>query len=414
MLSPFKKILLAGCYTALCLPITAAASNTLSPENTRWANWFTEQISQHPQVWAARQSMLADLSLANSREQPLYNPELETEYEREGDDDNFRIGLSQTIDWWGKREVRTQQANFSSLAAKASYQQALQQTTADALLALIRWQSAKQRASLAQEQEAQLDTLLELINQRQRAGDLGEIDTEIAYLSLSQNLNSTAQTISAFKKAEAELRAMLPGWTESAAQIPEQLWSDGDPQNGQWLDTHPKVTAARTRWSVLQQGSELARRETKAEPRFGINAGQSGEDDVIALTFSMPLNVRNNYSAEARAADDQALAAEARYHAIRRQQQAGIEAAGDTLLTYQQQYQRWQTLMGDRGQRSLELLAKQWRSNDMSTTEYLLASQQRNQGLLAGIELQENFQAARVNWLLQTGTINAALAQLAQ
>ena len=65
--------------------------------------------------------------------------------------------------------------------------------------------------------------------------------------------------------------------------------------------------------------------------------------------------------------------------------------------------------MAGRSERSQILLEKKWRSGDMSTTEYLLALQQLTEGLASGIELREQFQLAQIEWLFQTGKINAAL-----
>ena len=68
--------------------------------------------------------------------------------------------------------------------------------------------------------------------------------------------------------------------------------------------------------------------------------------------------------------------------------------------------------MKGRAESSGNLLEKQWRSGDMSMTEYLLALQQRTEGLNAGIELHTQFQLARIEWLLQTGQMETALMQV--
>jgi hypothetical protein len=128
----------------------------------------------------------------------------------------------------------------------------------------------------------------------------------------------------------------------------------------------------------------------------------------------MPLNIRNNFSAQARAANQQALAAEANFLSIMRKQRFSIQSSIDTLLTYQKNYQRWQQLMDGRGKRSGDLLQKQWQSGDVSTTEYLLALQQRAEGLKAGIDLQSQFQLSQIDWLLQVGQIKTVLQQLSQ
>jgi len=381
--------------------------------DTSWGYWFRNQISLHPDVVAAREKMNAALSTAESLERPLYNPELDTEYEREGRDNNYRLGLSQTIDWWDKRGTQKQQAIYGRTAARRSFNLVVQQKSAEALQALVIWNASRQGSTLALQQEQQLTTLLDLIKARQQSGDLGEIDMELAFLSLSQKLNDAAQAQARFKQAEARLQELLPDWSAAWARIPDNLWTIGEKKDvDQMVDEHSAVAAARADWEVMKQSAQLSRLKGKAEPTVGLNAGKSSGDTVVGVTLSIPLNVRNNFSAEARAASQEALAAEAGYRSIRRKQQAAIRASTATLNEYRKRYQRWHSLMQGRGENSAILLEKQWRSGDMSTTEYLLALQQRTEGLIAGIELHTKLQLARVDWLLQTGQMQTALMQV--
>ncbi len=403
------KCLILGWLCTLNLSgVVYAASPNLS-----WARWFQNQIQQHPEIIAAKEKMNAAFSTAEGRQNPLYNPELETEFEREGDNDNYSVGLSQTIDWWDKRGTRAQQAGFSRTAARQAYKLMVQQKIAESLQTLIEWQAANQQSKLALQQETQMETLITLINKRQSAGDLGQVDAELALLSFSQKLNETAHAQVRLRQSEAQLRELLLDWSPNQAEIPMAFWSLNIPRStARSIDEHPAVTAAKAEWEVIQKSAQLAQLESKAEPTFGINAGKTGDDNVVALTFSMPLNVRNNFTAEVRAANQEALSAEAQYRAIRRKQQFAIESSRATLGEFQQRFERLKTLMRGRGERSENLLAKQWSSGDMSTTEYLLALQQRTEGLVAGIELQTQFQLARVNWLLQSGQLNTVLKQL--
>jgi outer membrane protein, heavy metal efflux system len=399
-----------GCLISLLLS-NGVSSATLGAD---WTTWLVTQIEQHPEVLAAKENMNAAFSMAENLEKPLYNPELETEYEREEESNNYRIGLSQTIDWWDKRAVRSQQAIFQRSTAKSAFQLAKQQKIAEALESIIQWQGANERAELAIEQENQLGTLLDLVKSRQVSGDLGQVDAELTFLGLTRRLNETAEAQADLKAAEARLLEILPAWTPHRSQIPDQLWRTGDlSRSDEWIDVHPSVLSAKGEWEILQQSAELARRDAKAEPTIGINAGQSTEGDVAALTLSIPLNVRNNFSAAARAVSQEALAAEADYRAIRRKQKAAVDAAYFSLEAYERQYERWASLMEGRGERSGTLLERQWTEGDLSTTEYLLALQQRTEGILAGIELSTEYQMARINWLFQTGQIHTALAQAA-
>lgn len=406
-----SKRFVFGYLCALYLPGIAMADSS----DASWVRWLQNQVHHHPAVVAAKEKMNAAFSIAESNEQPLYNPELETEFEREGDANNYQVGISQTVDWGGKRGVGKQMAKANRRAAEYDFALKLQQQTTLSLQALVKWQAANHHAKLALKQENQLGTLLDLVKQRQRAGDLGQLDAELTVLGLSQTLNTTAQALAQLKQEGAHLRELLPDWSPESAQIPEGFWSINNKlpedlsQITQWVDEHPEVMVARAEWDGLQKKAKLVSQETKADPTLGIAGGKSDNQNVLALTFSIPLNVRNNFNAEEKAAQLEALAAEAQYQSIRRKKQYAIQAAYDVLQEYLQRAKRWQELMAGRSERSQILLEKKWRSGDMSTTEYLLALQQLTEGLASGIELREQFQLAQIEWLFQTGKINAAL-----
>tara|TARA_R110002110_G_scaffold413508_1_gene640991 strand:+ start:3498 stop:4721 length:1224 start_codon:yes stop_codon:yes gene_type:complete len=387
--------------------LTFAASSDIE-----WQDWLVDQISIHPEVVSAREAMNASLSLADGLERPIYNPVLGGGIEREGDANNFNVGISQTFDWTNKQSVRETQAVYSREAARQYYQIALQQKLSEALLTLVEWQAARDRAELALTQEDQLNTLVDLFAERQDSGDLGQIDVELAILGLSQRLNVSAQALAELRDIEARLLELLPDWTEERGAIPDSFWSSELPtQPSLLLDEHPFVMSAKADWEALQQVAELANRATRSDPSIGINAGETDNENQISLSFSIPLNVRNNYNAEARAANQTALAAEAEYRAVRRQQEYVILAAMNILEEYRTRFLRWQNLIGGIEETSAELLEIQWNAGDISTTEYLLALQQRTEGLMAGIELQKLYKRAEVNLLYQTGQITNILSQ---
>jgi cobalt-zinc-cadmium efflux system outer membrane protein len=128
----------------------------------------------------------------------------------------------------------------------------------------------------------------------------------------------------------------------------------------------------------------------------------------VGLSLSIPLNVRNNFSAETRAAEQAALEAEAHFQAIYRKQRFNWQAAQAAWQRYEQQYRRWQKLVQGRVENSADLLERQWRSGDLSTTDYLLALNQRAESLLAGIELEKQTRLTLTDVLLQSGRLTAA------
>lgn len=404
MLKPSLHYFFMGCLWLVALPGIALAS----PPDNGWQNWLTDQLRQHPQIITAKKTMDANLEQASTYEQPLYNPELETAYERNGDDNNYQVGLSQTIDLWDKRGVRRQQGNFRQQAARIGYQLALQQKTAEALQSIINYQASRDLADFAEKQEKQMNTLLNLVEKQQLAGDTGQADTELAFLNLSQRLNATAQAKANLRQVESRLDELFQMWSPEKVAIPVSFWDlKGQNLTAQELDQLPVVAEARNQYQFLEKEAQLAKLTTKAEPTIGISGGEDGDEDVVAISLSIPLNFRNNYQAEARAVSQQSAAARQNYRAVKRQSHFSSQAALATMREYRNYFERWETLMTGRGETSGELLEKQWNSGDMSTTEYLLALEQRTMGMIAGIELRTQFQQACVNWLFTTGQLSS-------
>lgn len=395
-----QRALLGACV--LFLPLLAHA------QTSTWEAWLASQIQQHPGVLAAREQWLGSNASADALEQPLYNPELSTDLERIGEEDNYRAGVSQTIDWWDKRGARQQQARHLRSAAESLYRQQVLDKTAEALAALVEWRAAKRAADVAQAQQQQLNALLELVEKRQQAGDLGSVDAELTFLSLSQQLAQVAEVEAALQKAETRVHELLPEWSPERSGIPDDFWPSppGSPTDKALLN-HPAVASAYARWQSLKEEAEVTRRAAKADPTLGFNAGRDGGENVVGLTFSIPLNVRNDFSAETRAASRVALEAEARFRAIYRKQRFDWQAAHAAWQRFDQQYRRWQTLVQGRITNSAELLERQWRSGDLSTTDYLLALNQRAESLRAGIELKKQTRLALTEALQQSGRLTS-------
>ena len=380
-----------------------------------WKQWFLSQLESHPSMSAMRAQLISTNANAEAAEQPLYNPELSSEFERNGEDNNYTLGVQQTFDWWDRRAVKQQQAGFIRQAAEAQYRQQLLEKTANALSALVEWRANDRAASIAESQKAQLNTLLALAEKRQKAGDIGSIDAELAFLSLSQQLAQVAETEVALRKAESRVRELLPEWTARQGGVPEALWpSDPAEVSENDLLAHPLVASARAQWQSLQEEAEVIRLTAKAEPTVGVNAGRDTGENLIGLTFSMPLNVRNNFSAETRAASSAALEQEARYQAVYRKQRFNWQSAQMAWKRYQEQHLHWQTLVQGRVNNSAELLERQWRSGDLSTTDYLQALNQRTDSLLAGIQLEKQTRLALTDMLLQSGSLLTQLVSTAK
>ena len=391
----------------MTLPAYGAQPSPLS------GTWLSHQINQHPDIIAANELLKAVFSSAQGAKKPLYNPQLASGVEREGNVTNFSIGLIQTIDIWDKQQVKAAQANYQLTAASKGFTYRVEEKTAQALQALIKWQAVNEKAALALAQEQQLKILLDIVRDRKNVGDIAQIDLELTFLNLSQLLNRSAKIQSQLRQTKAQVMELLPDWTPSNPAYPKQgLGITNVEVPADWIKQHPLVAQAGALWQVQKSQADYAILRGKAEPTVGFTLGKNNSENVVAMTFSMPLNVRNNYSDDVTAAQKQALSAQASFHSAFRKQKYLVQANTDSLISTRGYLQRWQKLMAGRGDRSAQLLNKQWRAGDINTSKYLLALQQRTDGLYAGIELQAQFNLSEVNWLLSVGQIRAATNRL--
>jgi len=398
--------LLGGCTLQLLLATAVHAADV--PED--WGSWLVRQVDMHPDVVAASETMNANLALADQLDRPIYNPGLLGSYEREGDRNNWRVGLGQTFDINRRRVAQNDQAAAVRSAARQSFTAAWQGQAIEVLGAMVTRQAAQQRYELALEQQAQLDIIIDLMRQRQQAGDVGQIDVEMTTLSLSQRLNHTALSLAEFQSAEAVLRELLLMWNENLAEVPEEFWALPVVQPPEeWLLNHPDVLAARAIWESLQHQATVADRARKAEPTLVLDGGKEGDESVVSLALAVPLLLRNNYDDQVRSANQTALAAKANYRATQRRLSFQMEAATTVARQYREQFERWQKVSANSGERSGNLLELQWAEGDLSTNEYLVLLQQRIDGLLASIELTENYRLSLLEWLNTTGRVHAQL-----
>ena len=405
MLKDFFK---SWAHACVCLGLLSPGLSAANESS--WVARFTQAVMQHPGTQTAQAELESDLSRAKVFGARLYNPELDAELESEGSDTNFRVGVSQTLDWWNRQDVVSTQSERVEAAAQSRYRQQLLQRFAEGMQVLIDIDAARRDLEFARNQERQQRQILELIEQRQQAGDLGQVDAELAHLGLIQKMTERTQADTALIRAEAQLAKVLPGFS-GPFEIPEAVWSEADrlaasgKQPTEWAKEHPEVQQAITEWQSKKTEAKLVSLEAKAEPRLGIGAGRSGEDNVFALTLSLPLHVRNDFSSNIEAANQAVTSTQVAYQATTRNRIAEIEASQSILRQYAERYAQWQEMILGRKTSNEKLLERLWSTGELSTTEYLNIRQQGSEAVASGIELKTGLNQARIDWLVQSGRI---------
>ncbi len=137
-----------------------------------------------------------------------------------------------------------------------------------------------------------------------------------------------------------------------------------------------------------------------------MSAGQDGGESAVGLTFSIPLNIRNNYSDATNAAYSKSIAAEANFRSVYRKQSFEAKANYESLLISQKYYQRWKQLIQKRVEKSTKLINARWEAGDINTADYLLALSQQAEGLHSGIQLEKDFRLSEISFIWSIGQLS--------
>ncbi|OUS28213.1 hypothetical protein A9Q99_11795 [Gammaproteobacteria bacterium 45_16_T64] len=411
-------------YVVSCISVgivsSIANAESFGAENSSlaapsWGSRLQQYIYSSATVTTARQQRDGETLEAKAiQASRYYSPELTTEFEREGDANNYQFGLSQTIDWQGKGKLQRTVGDYSQQLASQRFDNTLLAFQDDVLNALVVWNAAAERATLAVTQQENLNALLALIRERQRSGDIGDIDAQLAVTGLSKGLMESANARIAVQESASRIQQLLPGLPSQEWVIPSHFWRSGavevSPENmQQWLTRHPDVRFAESQWQLSKTKAELVSAETTVDPTLGVIVGKSDTDNVVGLNLSIPLNLDNSRAYNADAQTQLMLSAESAYRAIRQQVNNQMTAAQNTLAERYHARTSWQSLMRGRNTQGEQLLKKQWRSGDLSTMDYLQISRSLMESKAAGIDIEEQYQLASIHWLRQTAQIQTVL-----
>ncbi|WJW76378.1 TolC family protein [Thiohalobacter sp. IOR34] len=390
---------LLGCL--LGTPLLAAAS----ADPLRPLRPLAETLlAEHPAVQSARAELEQVEAEARAAGRPLYNPELEVDYEN-ATDVTKTLGLSQTVDWNGKRLARRQAGDQRLRAARARLDAIRQQLLGELLGELATFDTAREAARLARHRVELLSAFLRLAEQRFAAGDVGRADVDLARLALSEARMRAAARSAAARSSAARLGALVArpanGWP-GLPSLPERL-EQTDP--AQLLQRHPRLRQAEAEAAAARAGVTSAQRQRRPDPTLAVRGGREADKRLLGLTLSIPLYVRNDYSAEVDAAAAAAVRAEQAYRDGLRRARAELEAAAERYRLTRAALRDWQ----EHGRQSLqgrtELLQRLWESGEIDTTDHLVQLQQMLDTQLASVELRGDVWQAWLAWLQAAGRI---------
>lgn len=377
--------------------------------------YVAQVLASHPALLAAQADVEAARAQMRADGKPLYNPELDIEYDN-ALDNGARVGITQRFNVVGKRQARKAVGAAELRAAEARYRIVRKQLLVDLLSAVARFQAAVARRDLARNRVSLDEEFLAIAERRWREGDIPQASLLTAKLALAEARAEYSAAELAFSQAQEALAAIT-----GRRDIPPPPLV-GAPKGGvrelseEDIRQLPEVLLAQSESRAAQALVQVARKAQVPDPAISFNLGRErgGVDPLgrrerttaFGLGLSVPLPVRNGFRAEVEVARARTLSAERNLANTVRLARARVT---ETARRHRLALEAWRTWQ-QQGQASLTqqraLLRRLWRTGDIGVPEFLLQINQTFATEEAGIAVKEQLWTTWFEWLGASARLN--------
>ncbi len=388
------------------LKTTNATITSARKSNAGIQHWLDKNVDNQPSVLAAKSALDAARFQLIAAGKALYNPALEINAEN-AETRVKSIGISQTIDWGNIRDARTQMATAQQRAANFVLEKVRRKVTVQLLAALAEYHTTTALAVLAEQAEQLMQRFAKLAKRRFDAGDLGQVEADLAKLSSAQSRFKRANALSAQARAKQNL-AVLTGTIHT--HLPAFISSFPNPQSAtkniaQTLQRLPQVQALMAHIAALRAQVDVRASEATAKPTITLRAGKENQDRLLGITLSIPLQLRNNFRAEVKVANAQLIQAESETQQIYRKLRGRLQIATITYALSRNAWFNWQADAANSLSLQIKLLERLWRAGELSTTDYLVQLKQTVEAKTSAIKQRGRMWTNWSKWLLASGEI---------
>ena len=385
------------------------------------ANFVDGILSRHPVLRSAEAAR--DEALARERQagRPIYNPELEVDYE-EAVDETYTVGLLQTIDWAGKKDAAYAVSASERYAADAVYVQKRNEIAADILQDLSDFWAAQAFHKLANTNKALMSDFARQAGMRFQAGDIMRVEYETAQLAYAEArmrlAEADAYTTAQANKLMAFGAPVDPiGWPAMPTELPEHVLSSREIRA--MVETLPQVRAARARVEGAEAAIDLARAQKRPDPTIGIRAGEEDDESLVGVSFSIPLFVRNNFDDDVMAAISAKAKIEADADTVTRSARADLTVSLLRFSTMREAWVDWEEVSSVSLDTQSKVLTRLWEARELSMGEFLLQYRQTLEAQRTAVELRQTLWESWIDFIRQSNQIEhwlstASVAQTAE
>ena len=366
----------------------------------------------NPQI----QSMQAELEQAGANaqasDQPIYNPDLNLEGERvhkDEQEDTYTVGISQSIDWSGKRHARASVGQANLQTARAQLAATRLTVSVQALKALANYQSQKTIVATVKRQAGILKQFDEQTRRKFKSGDIAQDALDQANLAYAEVISQLGEAEAQLSEDKAHLQALTNSapsqWPSLPVQLPKAILAN-QAEMERWIMQLPTMRVLTSQEQSSQAGIKVAQTETRPDPTLQLKGGEEDHQASVGVGISIPLFVRNNYQAQVLAASAQATAiAQLRLNQYR-ESKAALEGSMARYGELRRAYLEWKQVSQHSLNGGMALLDKLWSAGELSATDYLVQVKQRLDSAIAGQNLLGNAWGAWFKQLQASGRLN--------
>jgi cobalt-zinc-cadmium efflux system outer membrane protein len=396
--------------------VCAAESTQSSHKNTEQddlANFVRQVVDTHPSVSAARAALDASSAYEAAASRPLYNPELEFEAE-DTDVETRTVGISQTLDWGGKRRARLTVAEAERRSVDADFTAVRWQVSVGLLTALADYQTETERRQLAEARATAMQEFADLSRQRFDSGDISQIELDLAVLANTQarmQLATATTGVAESKQAVVNFVGQMPvnRWPSLDVELPPVTATGAGPE--ELVMALPQVRAAQLNTEVAAAKVMLRQRERRVDPTLSLRGGKEGDEDLVALNVTIPLPVRNSFRHEVTAADAEYRQAKEVLSDVSRRAYSRFLGAKERYEIAQAAWKDWQQTGDVSLQSQDETLRRLWQAGEIGTTDYLVQLKQTLDTGESALELRSALWRAWFEWMTASGHIKDWLGE---
>jgi cobalt-zinc-cadmium efflux system outer membrane protein len=347
--------------------------------------------------------------VASSR--PLYNPDLEFAYDDEGPEETTTAGIALTLDLSGKRRARTDAGQADLVVAEAEAALRRSDFAQRWLQAWTEHGVARERVRIGEERLALMQRFADLAERQLTVGDISSLERDLALLARDEAQAEQA-TLLVDAASAAEAYRAVGGNPSGAADIAQlgvpAVWTT-DPSWQVTAAPEGRIAAATAASSATRIA--IAERDRRPDPTVSLYGGRkdigSVSEDVIGVAVSVPLFVRNRFSAELAAAKADSSAASAELRRVELELRARAERNISSYGAVREAWTRWSQSPGTDVAARADLLERLWRAGEVSTADYLIQLKQTLDTALAGADLRGRLWRSYVDTLYSTGQLDA-------